>query len=130
MTARMKYYFQISPTSGVPIYRQIIDQINTMVATGRLKEGTFIPSVRQVAKELEVNPMTVSKAYSLLEREGVLEMVRGQGMKISRVKESKRHLAQRESDMIPLLREVVIKGRQLSLSQDKILELLRSLWKE
>src|SRR5688500_20378482 len=68
----------VSPTSGVPIYRQLMDQVRAQIAGGRLSPGDFLPSVRQVAEELEVNPMTVSKAYSLLEKEQVVELVRGQ----------------------------------------------------
>ena len=72
----------VSPTSGVPIYRQLMDQVRAQIAGGRLAPGEFLPSVRQVAEELEVNPMTVSKAYSLLEQDGVVELVRGQGMRV------------------------------------------------
>src|SRR6266567_3208496 len=77
------FLFQVFPASGLPIYRQLIDQVRRHVATGRLPAGDYLPSVRQVALELEVNPMTVSKAYSLLEREGVVELVRGQGMRVN-----------------------------------------------
>ena len=66
----------------MPIYRQILDQVRAQIATGRLAAGEFLPSVRQVASELTVNPMTVSKAYSLLERDGIVELVRGQGMRV------------------------------------------------
>src|SRR5258707_64181 len=73
----------VAPTSGVPIYRQVADQVRARVLGGRLAAGAFVPSVRQVAEHLQINPMTVSKAYSLLEREGVVELVRGQGMRVS-----------------------------------------------
>ncbi|RLS42235.1 MAG: GntR family transcriptional regulator, partial [Planctomycetota bacterium] len=68
--------FQINPSSGVPIYRQLMDQVRTLIGTGRLTEGAMVPSVRQIAEGLQINPMTVSKAWSLLERDGVLERVR------------------------------------------------------
>src|SRR5712691_3764193 len=74
--------FEINPTSGVPIYRQIVDQVNAMVAGGLLREGDLLPSVRQVASDASVNPMTVSKAYSRLETECVVRRVRGQGMEV------------------------------------------------
>src|SRR5687768_5509167 len=51
----------VLPNSGVPIYRQLMDQLKAQVAGGRLAAGAFLPSVRQVAEELQVNPMTVSK---------------------------------------------------------------------
>src|ERR1700758_237959 len=77
-----RFRFHVAPSSGVPIYRQLLDQVRAQIATGRLAPGQFLPSVRQVAAELTVNPMTVSKAYSLLERDGIVELVRGQGMRV------------------------------------------------
>lgn len=59
--------------SGVPVYRQIMDQIRFQVASGAVAPGTAMPSTRHLSAELGVNPMTVSKAYNLLEREGVLD---------------------------------------------------------
>ena len=127
---KSRFYFQISISSGVPIYRQIIDQVKTQIATGRLGSGVFMPSVRQVAEELEINPMTVSKAYSLLEKEGVLEFLRGQGMVVQETSHPKKHLQKREDSIVPLLREVVTKAQQLSLEQEKITKMLESVWKE
>ena len=127
---KAKYYFQISTSSGVPIYRQIIDQIKIHIATGRLTKGEFVPSVRQIAQELEINPMTVSKAYSILEKEGVLEFVRGQGMRVGESNLPKQNLKKKEEELIPLLKQAVLKGRQLSLDQKRFLELIESLWKE
>ena len=89
-----------------------------------------MPSVRQVAEELEINPMTVSKAYSLLEKEGVLEFLRGQGMVVQETSHPKKHLQKREDSIVPLLREVVTKAQQLSLEQEKITKMLESVWKE
>ncbi|MGD8818260.1 MAG: GntR family transcriptional regulator, partial [Acidobacteriota bacterium] len=63
----------IDPHSGVPAYRQIIDQVRFHVTSGLLQPGDEIPSTRALSKELGVNPMTVSKAFTLLEEEGVLE---------------------------------------------------------
>ena len=130
MKSKAKFYFQISTSSGVPIYRQLLDQVKTQIATGRLEQGVFMPSVRQVAEELEVNPMTVSKAYSLLEKEGVLEFIRGQGMMVGGSSMPKKHLQKREDDIVPLLKEVVVKAQQLSLQKEKVIELLEDLWRE
>jgi GntR family transcriptional regulator len=123
-------YFNIQTTSGVPIYRQIIDQVKTQIATGLLKPDVYVPSVRQVASELQVNPMTVSKAYSLLEKEGVLVFVRGQGMKVKSVSASQDELKERESNIIPLLKEVIRKASQLALDSKKVIKALEDLWKE
>jgi GntR family transcriptional regulator len=130
MALNPKYYFQIFPSSGVPIYRQILDQVKIHVAAGHVKPEDFLPSVRQVAKQLDVNPMTVSKAYSLLENEGVVETVRGQGMRIRRVAGAKQDFSERRKDLLPLLREVAGKARQLSLDKKNVIELFEKLWEE
>jgi DNA-binding transcriptional regulator YhcF (GntR family) len=66
-------------SSAEPIYRQIVEQVRRHVASGQWKAGDELPSVRALAQEHAINPMTVSKAYSLLEAEGLLERRRGMG---------------------------------------------------
>src|SRR5512146_2758914 len=97
--------FQIKPSSGVPIYRQVIEQVNRMVASGSLKAGDELPSVRQIAGYFEVNPMTVSKAYSLLEATGVLQRVRGKGMIVAHDQAATRSLKKRLELIAPVLQE-------------------------
>lgn len=75
--------YSLNSASGTPIYRQLIEQTTQLVASGRLGCGELLPSVRTVAAELGVNPMTVSKAYSLLERAGVVVRRRGMGMVVT-----------------------------------------------
>jgi len=72
-------WLHIDPSSGTPIYRQIGDQIRQAVASGVLRAGDKLPSVRDLAVELAVNPNTIAKAYQELEREGVIETPRGKG---------------------------------------------------
>src|SRR5260370_30977351 len=71
--------FQLNPRSGVPIYRQLQDQTRYGVASGVLTAGEQLPTVRALAVELSVNPNTVIKAYSELEREGLLTTEQGSG---------------------------------------------------
>ncbi|GAB2852024.1 GntR family transcriptional regulator [Pseudoduganella ginsengisoli] len=75
--------FDIAPASPVPIYRQIVEQVRRLVAGGQLKPGEELPSVRAVAQLHAINPMTVSKAYSMLETEGLLVRRRGVGMAVA-----------------------------------------------
>jgi GntR family transcriptional regulator len=75
--------YDIFPNAPTPIYRQIVDQVRRMVASGQLKPGDPLPSVRAVALHHAINPMTVSKAYSLLEAEHMLVRLRGVGMAIA-----------------------------------------------
>lgn len=75
--------FDIIPTAPTPIYRQIVEQVQRLVASGQLSTGAELPSVRALALLHAINPMTVSKAYSLLEAQGLLERRRGVGMVVA-----------------------------------------------
>lgn len=86
-------YLVIDTRSAVPVYVQIMEQIRTRVSEGDLPPGSPIPSVRQMAADLGINPNTVAKAYMLLEREGIILTVRRRGtfvaeMASARAKES------------------------------------------
>lgn len=121
--------FQIHPSSGVPIYRQIMDQVRALIASGRLKPGELLPSVRQMAVDLEVNMMTVSKAYSRLEVEGVLERDRGTGMRV-RAQTTASPVSDRQLELRELAEHVVTRGLQLGLTDEQILAVVRTLLKE
>ncbi len=73
-------HFQIDPHSGIPVYRQLMDQIKYYAASGALQPGNQLPSIRELAKALSVNPTTIVKAYSELEHEGVIVSKHGKGM--------------------------------------------------
>ncbi len=73
----------ISPSSGIPIYKQVLSQVERMIINGHLSCGETLPSVRQLASTLQVNPMTISKAYGLLEERGYLTRLRGRGMVVA-----------------------------------------------
>lgn len=127
-----EFLFQVFPNSGLPIYRQVVDQVLRHVASGRVRTGDFLPSVRQVALELEVNAMTVSKAYSLLERDGIVEHVRGQGMRVApRPTPSENgSLRERQERLMPLLRQVAAEAYQLNLSGSQVKSLIDRVIKE
>jgi GntR family transcriptional regulator len=72
-------FIKITPSSGIPLYRQIMDQIRLAVATGRVRPGDKLPSIRDLSQTLEISPITVVKAYSELEHLGVVETRRGRG---------------------------------------------------
>jgi GntR family transcriptional regulator len=72
-------HFQLNVHSGVPVYRQLMDQIGHYVAAGALVPGDQLPSIRELAKALAVNPTTIVKAYGELEHEGLIEMRHGRG---------------------------------------------------
>lgn len=114
----------IQPQSSVPIYRQIGDQIRRLVAGGQLAPGTVLPSVRDVAATYAINPMTVSKAYSQLEAEGVLQRQRGKGMAIAALA-ARDGAAQRWRLIEPALDAVVRQARELELDPEAVLGHLR-----
>lgn len=72
--------FQCDSAARTPIYRQLIEQVREAVARGRLKPSDRLPSVRQLSKELVVNPNTIARAYTELEREGILNTRPGLGV--------------------------------------------------
>jgi GntR family transcriptional regulator len=114
-----KLLFQINPTSGVPIYRQLIDQIRSLIQSGRWPAGTMLPSVREMASELSINMMTVSKAYAKLEADRVVERIRGTGMRVLEPS-STLTLAERKEQLRPLATVLVTTGLQLGLSEEQI----------
>ncbi len=118
--------FELSPNSGVPIYRQIVDQVLAMVVGGLLRPGDLLPSVRQVAREAAVNPMTVSKAYSRLETEGVVRRVRGQGMEILPPSQNG-SLDERKAQFRATIEPALHRAHQLGLNQKQIRDVISSL---
>jgi GntR family transcriptional regulator len=137
MTEITTLRFYVNPSQGLPIYRQIMDQVRAQIAGGRLRQGDFLPSVRQVAETLQINPMTVSKAYSLLEAEGVIARVRGQGMQVvtladgpSTTRDGPREVTVRSNQLRPLLEAVVRRAYELNLTRSQVRALLEPLLKE
>ena len=77
-------FFSIDPTGDIPIYEQIVRQTKLAVADGVLVGGQMVPSVRQLSKELAINPNTIARAYQELQADRVLEPLRGRGMIVRR----------------------------------------------
>jgi GntR family transcriptional regulator len=119
---------QVNPSLGLPLYRQIMDQIRAQIAGGRLHAGEFLPSVRLVAERLQVNPMTVSKAYSLLQHEGVLAQVRGKGVVVAAPAGD--DVRGRQEQLQPLLRAALDRAHELNLTRQQVLDVLQPLLKE
>lgn len=127
--------FAVQTSSGVPIYRQLMDQIRLLVAGGRLAPGDRLPSVRQVAADLQVNMMTVSKAYARLEAEGVIERERGLGMRVPA--STSRHTAdsgktsieERQDELRPIVEELATRAWQLKLTEEQTIAVVKSVLK-
>ena len=120
--------FVLKPQSGIPIYRQLLEQVRRMVASGQLAPGAELPSVRELAIQHAVNPMTVSKAYSLLEAEGLLERNRGRPMTVANRPRNASPLSRRLQQIQPLVEQTVLAARQLELSEAELLKAVRENW--
>ena len=112
--------------SGLPVYRQILDGIRFQVAGGLLAPGAELPSTRALAGELGVNPMTVSKAYSMLEREGVVERRPGLAL-VVRALPASELAAERREQLARALEPAARLMRQLDVGEDEALAVLRGL---
>lgn len=116
--------FTLQPSSGVPIYRQLVDQVRRLVASGQLLPGTELPSVREVAAQYTVNPTTISKAYGLLESEGLLQRNRGKPMTIAGGRQRSGSLPQRLRQIEPAVAALVLAARQLDLSSTDLCQFI------
>lgn len=118
-------FLQIDPTDGVPIYEQVVRQVKYAVAGGVLKGGDRVKSVREVARELAINPNTVARAYRELQADGVLVSVRGMGLEVAEgaVRGCRR---EREELIRGRLRQVLREARQGGLGPED----LEALWRE
>ncbi len=121
--------FEIHPTSGIPIYRQLMDQVLALLAGKHIRPGEMLPSVREMAVALGVNPMTISKAYSRLELEGIVSRIRGRGMTI-REQKIDGSLSKRLLDLESALQPAVVRARQLRLRNEQVTALLDKLLRE
>ncbi len=117
-------HIHISPHDGVPIYRQIVNQVKYLVAAERLKSGDEMPPIRRLAEELLINPNTVARAYRDLESAGVLVSRRGSG---TRVSDNGSPLSRAEKMKILGERAggLVAEARQLRVDVDDVVKLVR-----
>jgi len=133
MTSHSPQLFSIVSGSTEPIYRQLVEQVRRLVAGGQLAPGDALPSVREVALQLAVNPMTVSKAYGLLELESLLERRRGVGMLVAdrpRKRSGEGDINARLALLRPTLERAAREARELELDPDTVLSLFKNLLKE
>lgn len=116
-------HLQLDERSGVPVYRQMMDQVKYYVAGGTLRPGDQLPSIRELASALAVNPTTVVKAYTELEREGVIEMRHGKGAFIAA---RARPLSVEEQDhaLRRAARQLALEAAQLGVPAPRVLQVV------
>src|SRR6201997_2193688 len=118
--------FSIDLHSGVPVYRQLIDQVRGGIASGSLTAGDQLPTVRQLAVDLEINPNTVMRAYRELELGGLLETHQGTGTFISNKKMEKKS-AERDRQLVQMAGEFAARAGAAGFSVEDLIERLRDL---
>ena len=123
---RRPFQFRLDLHSGVPVYRQIIDQVIGGIAAGALTAGDQLPTVRQLAVDLSINPNTVIRAYRELEIRGVLETQQGTGTFISQQK-PQRDDADRQRRLNQLIGEFVARAGSAGFTVEDLLEQLQSI---
>ena len=117
-------FADIEPRSPVPLYEQIAARVRMAVAAGDVVAGTALPSVRQLAGRLRVNPATVVQAYRELEREGFVEMRQGAGTFIREVSAEQR-VSERTKQARSLARVMLAEAARLGLEPDEIMSVVR-----
>jgi GntR family transcriptional regulator len=122
--------FQVNPGAPEPIYRQLIEQLRRRVAAGQWREGQELPSVRELALQLAVHPMTISKAYGLAEMEGLLERRRGLPMLIAAGHRRPSAARERIEQLRPALERAADAAHELAIPKEQVLQLLSKLLDE
>jgi GntR family transcriptional regulator len=122
-----RFQFQLDLRSGVPVYRQIIDQVLGAIASGVLKPGDQLPTVRQLAVDLTVNPNTVVRAYRELEIRGVLATQQGTGTFIANQK-VKRNEVERQRQLNQLIGDFVARAGAGGFTVQDVMERMTELY--
>ncbi|MGH9769194.1 MAG: GntR family transcriptional regulator [Blastocatellia bacterium] len=113
-----------NPSSGVPIYKQLMEQIKHAIETGALRAGEQLPGIRKLSEELVINPNTIAKVYRELEHEGVIELRQGAGAFIAERKEA---IARPQIlRALPLIKNLISKLAALNLSEEEIRRLFEA----
>src|SRR6267154_2179460 len=115
--------FQINFKSGMPIYLQIVDQVKASAASGALRAGEALPSIRPLAEELRVNRNTIAKAYTELESLGVIETLPGRGCFLKENHSELRKEVRRQM-LIQEIDQAIVKAYHLQVPRDEFFELI------
>src|SRR6202043_1619266 len=123
------FRFAIDLYSGVPVYRQLIDQVRSGIASGSLTAGDQLPTVRQLAVDLAINPNTVARAYRELELGGLLQTHQGTGTFISAQK-MKGGDAERERQLTQIITDCIARAGAAGFTVEELIEQLSGLISE
>ena len=117
--------FHVDARNGLAVYEQIVRQVKFAVAEGAVRSGELVPSVRELARDLAINPNTVARAYRQLQDEGVLETVRGTGLAVASA--ARRQCQSERTKLIRArLRLVLEEARRSGLEAEEIVALVKA----
>src|SRR5580658_6078980 len=125
-SAPPRFSFSIDLHSGVPVYRQLIDQVRAGIASGTLTAGDQLPTVRQLAVDLSINPNTVMRAYRELELGGLLETHQGTGTFIAN-KKLEKDSPERERQLGQMAQEFAARAGAAGFTLEDLIDRLRDL---
>ena len=120
-------FFRIDPGNGVAIYDQIGRQVVYAVAKDALRPGDLVPSVRELAVTLAVNPNTIAKAYRDLQNDGVLESLRGEGLRVTK-QAGERCRKSRQKLLVERMQGIVMEAQQSGLTEEEFFKLVDEVW--
>jgi DNA-binding transcriptional regulator YhcF (GntR family) len=122
--------FHLDGASGVPVYLQIKEQVLHAIARGQLRAGDQLPTVREVAVDLEINPNTVNRAYADLEREGVLTSRRGRGTFVSDRKPVASDVSAQRTRIRDIARRALGEARAFGFDPDELVDTIARIARE
>lgn len=114
---------RLSPTSGTPLYVQLVERLKHSIATGAIKAGEQLPSVRKMAEDLLINPNTVVRAYRDLESEGIVELRHGSGVFVRESVETRADVMRKAE---PIVRSALDRLESLDLAEGEIRRLMEN----
>ena len=117
-------FVHLNPNSGLPIYRQLFQQLRQRMVSGQLAAGEQLPSVRDLSAQIKINPLTVAKVFQHLEAEGLVETRRGLGTFVTAGNTS-RSIAEKRRLIASSVEQVVAEAQHLKLDEEQVVELVR-----
>ena len=116
---------RLSPSDGVPVYRQIVNQVKYLIAAGRLQPGEELPTIRALAERLVINPNTVVHAYAALAAEGVVVCRQGSGTYVAVTTTPRRSPRQAAQSLTPKVDSLLTDAAHLDVKLDEVVKLVR-----
>ncbi len=117
--------FRVDTTAAVPVYAQLVEQVKHAIASGTLQAGEALPSRRELAMQLEINPLTVLKAYKELEADGMIEIRQGLGCFVTAAPQTATEDYRRAS-LLAAIDQAITRAREFGVDDRELVDLLRN----